>query len=42
MPGGFALIAYPVILKVSDIAVTVIGVALAGLAISLAASRKKI
>ena len=42
MPGGFALNAYPVILKVSDIAVTVIGVALAGLAISLAASRKKI
>ncbi|HCZ22906.1 MAG TPA: hypothetical protein DHU72_05760 [Rikenellaceae bacterium] len=42
MPGGFAMNAYPVILKASDILFTVVGVSMSGLAISLSATRKKI
>lgn len=41
MPGGFALDAYPVVLKFPDVIATLLGVGIIGLVVALAAARKK-
>ena len=41
MPGGFALDAYPVVLKFTDVLSTLLGVGLIGFVVALAAARKK-